>query len=185
MADNKKKKIIDDVTTINSGFLQPIFGGDFSADPNSPEFNGHLHDGRNDFWGHASQIDLTKHTIGRVTLQDAYAVAKSVGAYPSIIASQGNILSGTFLNVGGTNFTSSASISPGTPGTLAGTFSASTPGDNQRGNGFSFLSVSSPINPFTLPGILSTAIWYFAVPLDIDVTKPSYFKFYWRYYYFR
>lgn len=78
MADKKKKKIIDDATTIDSAFLQPIFGGDKSADPNSPEYNGHLHDGGTDSWGHAPKIDLTNHTTGRLILQDQFAVAKTV-----------------------------------------------------------------------------------------------------------
>ena len=114
MADNKKKRIIDNATTIDSAFLQPIFGGNTSADPSSPEFNGHLHDGNSDTWGHAPKIDLTNHTTGRLVLQDQYSVAKTV-SLPSSAASA-------------------------------------------IGHG---------------------VIWYFAVPADIDITKPAYFSFGW------
>lgn len=86
MADNKKKKIIDNATTIDSSFLQPIFGGDKSADPSTPEYNGHFHDGQTGTWGHAPLIDLAKHTTSRLVLQDAFAVAKTI-TLPSSAAS--------------------------------------------------------------------------------------------------
>lgn len=86
MADNKKKKIIDNATTINSKFLQPIFGGDPDATPGTPEADGHLHDGRSDVWGHASKINLQEHTTGRLVLQDSYAVIKTI-SLPSSAAS--------------------------------------------------------------------------------------------------
>jgi hypothetical protein len=176
MANNKKKKIVNDVTTIDSSFLQPIFGGDFAASPSSPEFNGHLHDGNSDTWGHAPKIDLTGHTTGRVTLQDSYAVARSISSYPSILASPLNVFGGTFLNIASTNIKTagtSASLNGGFPFTLDGYFNAisSSP--------YSLLNASNPVYPFTVANIISTAIWYFAVPLDMDVTKSSYFSFEW------
>jgi len=90
MADNKKKKIIDNATSIDSGFLQPIFGGNTAADPSSPEYNGHFHDGKTDTWGHAPKVDLTTHTTGRLILQDEFAVAKTVALPSSAAASIGN-----------------------------------------------------------------------------------------------
>ncbi len=92
MADNKKKKITDNATTIDSKFLQPIFGGDPAADPSTPEYNGHLHDGRSDTWGHVSKIDLGSHTTGRLVLEDDYAVVKTTTLASSAASTIGNSL---------------------------------------------------------------------------------------------
>lgn len=89
MADNKKKKIIDNATTVDSAFLQPIFGGDTTADPNSPEYNGHFHDGKTDTWGHAPKIDLASNTTGRLILQDEFVVVKNISLPSSAAASIG------------------------------------------------------------------------------------------------
>lgn len=64
-----KKPFKDDVTIVPGEFLTSIFGGDdgyASADPPSPFFKGHLHDGRNDTWGHAPKVNLTDHVTGRL-----------------------------------------------------------------------------------------------------------------------
>lgn len=89
MADNKKKKIIDNATTIDSSFLQPIFGGDKSADPSSPNLNGHFHDGKTDTWGHAPKIDLTSNTTGRLILQEEYSVSKVLSLQSSAASAVG------------------------------------------------------------------------------------------------
>lgn len=213
MANNKKKKITNDATLIDADFLQPIFGGDPKANPNTPEFNGHLHDGRNDVWGHAPKIDLTNHTTGRLTLQDNYVVAKSVSAYPAIIATPNNVVSGSFLNIPNSLLASTAALSipaanpyngpnadsvlidnvskpfSGVLGTVAG--AAPNPsGGNINGvlagnvniglnNAFTTTGISTPVYPFTVPNIITSAIWYFQVPLDMDTTKQAYFTFAW------
>lgn len=210
---SKKKKIIDNATLINQDFLQPIFGGDSKAAVTDPNFNGHLHDDGGE-WGHAPKIDLSKHTTGRVLLQDIYSVSKAVSAYPSIIATQNNIISGTLLNVPNSTFKSNVALtipvtnpynnananfiaidtnpSIAVSGVL-GTISGSQPNlVNSNVNGeldgkisvilsgpTSPLNISSPDYPFTVPNIVTSAIWYFQVPLDMDVTKKAYFSFAW------
>ena len=64
-----KKKFVDDVTIVPAEFLNAIFGGIdgyATANPPSPFFQGHFHDGDNSTWGHAPKIDLTKHVTGRL-----------------------------------------------------------------------------------------------------------------------
>lgn len=175
MADNLKKKIINDATLIDAGFLQPIFGGDKTADPNAPEFNGHFHDGRSDSWGHAPKIDLTNHTTGRLTLQDSFAVAKLVSASPSVVATPNNILSGTFLNSSGTPpLKSAGNLNGALPfQQLDGYFNASL------NSPYTTMGVTSNVYPFTTSNIVTSAIWYFSIPLDMDTTKVSYFSFGW------
>lgn len=203
MANNKKKKIIDGATEVDSSYLQSVFGGDTTADLSSPEFNGHLHTGRNDVWGHAPKIDLTNHTTGRLTLQDNFVVAKSVSMYPSIIATPNNMISATLLNnsINKSNVALTVPTSPidnitfnsvtaqvsGVIGTNAG----ATPNQSNitgilDGNMnmslnsvFDSTGISSPSYPFSTPGILTSAIWYFNLPLDMDNTKPAYFSFAW------
>lgn len=133
----KKKKIVDDATKINADFLQPIFGGDLSANPNTPEYNGHFHDGKKDTWGHAPKINLADHTTGRLVLSDEFAVAKNISSYPSVVAKLSDFPSVNSTNIIATSY------------------------------------------PFTAPNMLATAIWYFAVPQDMDLTKSSYFSFQW------
>lgn len=74
---NKKKKIIDGATTIDSEILQPIFGGDSSASVGSPERDGHVHDGGTE-WGHAQKVNLNGHVTGRLVLDEQYAVSKRI-----------------------------------------------------------------------------------------------------------
>lgn len=129
----KKKRILDDITVIDRALLQPIFGGDPTAPPNSPERLGHFHDDGGDL-GHAPKIDLTNNTTGRLVLADQFAVSRSINAYPALIE---------------------------TPSSL--------PDD-----------ISSPSSPFSSSSILTTAIWYFGLPLDMDLNKSSYFSFGWQ-----
>lgn len=174
MADNSKKKIINDATLIDSGFLQPIFGGDKTADPNSPEYNGHLHDGRSDAWGHAPKIDLTNHTTGRLTLQDSFVVAKSISASPYVVATPNSIISASFLNAGGTSpLKSAVRLNLGSQQQIDGYFSASL------NSPYGESSITSAVYPFTSSSILTSAIWYFSVPFDMDITKNAYFSFGW------
>lgn len=172
MADNIKKKIINDATLIDAGFLQPIFGGDKTADPTTPEYNGHFHDGRTDTWGHAPKIDLTNHTTGRLVLQDSFAVAKSVSAQPSVVSTPGNTISGSFLN---NSTQKSAAYFNSTPPLqqMDGYFSASL------NTLYPVNGVSTPTYPLTTPGIITSAIWYFSIPYDMDTTKSSFFSFGW------
>jgi hypothetical protein len=202
----KKKRIINDSSLIDSSFLQPIFGGDTTAPANDPNNIGHLHDGGNT-WGHVAPIDLSAHTTGRLTLQDTFAVARSVSSYPSIVATANTIISGTLLNIPNSSLlTSKAAITvPNTApldtltinsssSTVSGTFgtsSGNTPtSSNITGiiNGvinlaansvFTVVGASTPDYPFTIPGIITSAIWYFSIPFDMDVTKPAYFSFEW------
>lgn len=173
MADNSKKRIINDATLIDAGFLQPVFGGDKTADPNSPEYNGHFHDGRTDSWGHAPKIDLTNHTTGRLVLQDSFAVAKSVSASPSIVATPNSVLSGSFINIDGSSINSAAYFDNTLPlKRMDGYFNASL------GSPYGITSISSPVYPITTSA-LTSAIWYFSIPFDMDITKPAYFSFGW------
>lgn len=87
----KKKRIIDDATKISADFLQPVFGGDNSAVPGSPERDGHLHDG-GDTWGHAQKVDLATHTTGRLVLQDQFSVTKTISQSSHAAAVIGNSL---------------------------------------------------------------------------------------------
>lgn len=174
MADNSKKKIINDATLIDAGFLQPIFGGDKTADPGSPEFNGHFHDGRTDAWGHAPKIDLTNHTTGRLTLQDSFVVAKSISASPYVVATPNALISATFLNQPGTSpLKSAAQLNLGSLQRLDGYFNASL------NSPYGETSITSSVYPFTTSGILTSAIWYFSLPFDMDITKSAYFSFGW------
>lgn len=172
MANSKKKKIVDEATTIGSDFLQAIFGGDNTAPITSPNSNGHFHDGGSN-WGSAPKVDLTQHTTNRLILQDAYSVARSVSSYPSLIYATNNITSGTFLNVAGTSLKSSANLNGVVPlQRLDGYYNAIS------GILPTINSTTSP-QPFTVSGTLSSAIWYFAIPFDMDITKPAYFSFEW------
>jgi hypothetical protein len=172
MANTPKKKIIDDATKIGADFLQPIFGGDSSADPTSPDFAGHFHDDGNT-WGHAPKINLSQHTTDRLILQDSYAVAKSVSAYPSIVVAANNILSATFLNVNNSSLKSAANLNGVLPlQKLDGYFNALI-------NTYPYTNLTTPPQPFTSPNILASAIWYFSLPLDMDITKQAFFSFYW------
>lgn len=171
MADNSKKKIINDATLIDAGFLQPVFGGDKTADPSTPEYNGHFHDGRSDAWGHAPKIDLTNHTTGRLTLQDSFVVAKSISASPSVVANPGTVISGTFLNT--SSLKSAIQLNLGSLQRTDGYFSASLTSP------YGATNVESEVYPLTTAGILTSAIWYFSIPFDMDITKPAYFSFGW------
>jgi hypothetical protein len=204
---NSKKKIIDDVSTISKDFLQPIFGGDSSAPAGSPEKDGHVHSGGS-HWGEVQKIDLTNHTTGRLTLQDSFVVARSVSSYPSVVATPTNVISGTLLNIQNSALKSKVAltipssaadtITLGTPlsttaaisGTLGTQSGASPNPSNISGvldghinlsvdNGAASTNISSSLFPFTSPGIITSAIWYFSLPLDMDITKPSYFSFEW------
>ncbi len=67
---NSKKKFIDDISIVDSDYLNSVFGGidGYQSNQSSPFYAGHLHDGTNTEWGHAPKIDLTNHVSGRLTL---------------------------------------------------------------------------------------------------------------------
>lgn len=65
-----KKPFVNDKTIVTAEFLTSIFGGDdgyATANPPSPFYQGHLHDGGTE-WGHAPLIDLTEHVTGRLVI---------------------------------------------------------------------------------------------------------------------
>lgn len=67
---SQKKPFLDDRTIVPAEFLTSIFGGDdgySTADPPSPFYKGHIHDGGTE-WGHAPKINLTDHVIGSLVL---------------------------------------------------------------------------------------------------------------------
>lgn len=166
-----KKKIIDNGTTISSNFLQPVFGGDSAAPIGSVERDGHKHDGGSN-WGSAQPIDLTNHTTNRLVLQDAYSVARSINAYPSVVVAPNNVISGTLLNIPNSGLKSAANLNGVLPlQKFDGYFNASTFNP--------LINITNQVSPFTAPGTIASAIWYFGMPFDIDITKPAYFSFEW------
>lgn len=68
MAHEPKKIFVNDITIVSADLLNTIFGGNISASQDDPAFGGHLHDGRQDEWGHAPKINLTNHVTGSLTL---------------------------------------------------------------------------------------------------------------------
>jgi hypothetical protein len=70
MAPPPKKVFVDDITIVPAAYLNAIFGGDdgyATANPVSPYFAGHLHDGGGNI-GSAPLIDLTANITGRLIL---------------------------------------------------------------------------------------------------------------------
>ena len=163
--------------------MQPIFGGNPNAPANDPNNIGHLHDNGNT-WGHAAKIDLGNHTTGRLTLQPGCYVTRNISAYPSIIANKNNaVISGSFLNTDPTLCPTNRSYI-----TLTSDRAGTTPVTQGYAQGsinllentyFNLYGASKDDYPFTLPTILSTAIWYFAIPFDMDITQNVYFSFGW------
>ncbi len=89
MAKTPKKRIIDDVTKIDAGFLQSVYGGDTTAVSGSTERDGHIHDGGSN-WGSVQKVDLTNHTTGRLVLQDQFSVLKTIGLPSAAASTLGN-----------------------------------------------------------------------------------------------
>lgn len=121
---SSKKLFQNDRTIVDAEFLTSIFGGDdgyATAVPPSPFYQGHFHDGGNE-WGHAPKIDLEQHVIGRLVLPQPELKSIKLSATQSVpltsslfwtlpIPSDAYIISPTpmFLNI---YWTANGTISP-------------------------------------------------------------------------